>query len=531
MGGRNNVEFHVERCSRSVKHGVSPGQKLMPSRRTKKVVFFFPAFSSQEATAPLGILAVSTPLLRAGYDVRILDSTITPHFQKRVLAELEDALCLAISLVTGPMIRETVLIARAAKGLYPDKPVILGGWHPSLLPHQTLAAEYVDVVIKGQGEDALLEIVDRIAAGESFEGVAGAGYKEDGRLVFNTPRSLKPISDLPPKAYHLADFDAYERVCGRRWAMYTSSLACPYNCAYCTNDAVYGRKWNALEPAQAVDEMADLVTRYRLSLLWVIDDNFLVDRQRALEIAEGLVRRQVKFDWSIQASANLVSRFTIDELKLLRRSGLSQISQGADTGSPKVMALMNKNFQNLDTIHTAAGKLTAAGIRPSFNMIFGFPGEGEAERRESIQLIMDVCRKYPGAEFWTNIFTPYPGSPIMERAFELRIQVPETLEGWSDFFPRYTTLPWLNGRKHREIQTMRDYLRVAFNRIPIGADRKNWLQQWVHNAIALPARWRLDHSFYSWPIELWLKNAVNRVFQPPKSKVDAHQLESEVVAC
>jgi anaerobic magnesium-protoporphyrin IX monomethyl ester cyclase len=504
----------------------------MPSRRkSKKVVFFFPAFSSQEATAPLGILAVATPLLRAGYDVRILDSTITPNFQKRVLEELEDALCLAISLVTGPMIQETVQIARAAKQLYPDKPVILGGWHPSLLPHQTLAAEYVDIVVKGQGEDALLEIVQRIEAGDSLEGIAGAGYKEEGRLVFNAPRPLKPIHDLPPKAYHLADFDAYERVCGRRWAMYTSSLACPYNCAYCTNDAVYGRKWNGLEPEQAAEEMADLAKRYGLSLLWVVDDNFLVDRRRALEIAEGLVRREAKFDWSIQASTNLVSRFTVDELKLMRRAGLSQVAQGADTGSAKVMALMNKNFQNLDMIHLAAEKLTAAGIRPSFNMIFGFPGEGEPERRESIRLIMDVCRKYPGAEFWTNIFTPYPGSPVMDRAFELGIEVPQTLEGWTAFFPRYTILPWLKGKKHREIQTMRDYLRVAFNRIPIGAQKKNRIQQWVHEAIARPARWRLDHSFYFWPFELWLKNLVNRISQPPKAKVDAHQLESEVVTC
>ena len=73
--------------------------------RSKKVVFFFPAFSSQEATAPLGILAVATPLLRAGYQVKIIDSTITPNFQRRVMEELNDALCLAVSLVTGPMIR------------------------------------------------------------------------------------------------------------------------------------------------------------------------------------------------------------------------------------------------------------------------------------------------------------------------------------------------------------------------------------------------------------------------------------------
>jgi radical SAM superfamily enzyme YgiQ (UPF0313 family) len=113
----------------------------------KKIVFFFPAFSSQEATAPLGILAVATPLLRAGYEICLIDSTITPNFKKRVLAELKDALCLAVSLVTGPMIKETVEIARAAKELYPDKPVVLGGWHPSLLPHQTLAAPYIDIVV------------------------------------------------------------------------------------------------------------------------------------------------------------------------------------------------------------------------------------------------------------------------------------------------------------------------------------------------------------------------------------------------
>jgi hypothetical protein len=69
--------------------------------RTNKVVFFFPAFSSQEATALLGILVVLTLLLRAGYQVRIIDSTITPNFQKRVVEEFKDALSLAVSLVTG----------------------------------------------------------------------------------------------------------------------------------------------------------------------------------------------------------------------------------------------------------------------------------------------------------------------------------------------------------------------------------------------------------------------------------------------
>jgi radical SAM superfamily enzyme YgiQ (UPF0313 family) len=497
------------------------------SSKRNKVVFFFPAFSSLEATAPLGILAVSTPLLRAGYRVCIIDSTITPAFQERLLEELDDALCLAVSLVTGPMVRETVQIAREAKRLYPDLPVILGGWHPSLLPEQTLAAAYVDIIVRGQGEEALLDVIRHLEAGVSLAGIEGVGYKDKGEPIFNPPRALKPIGELPPKAYHLADFDAYERVCGRRWAMYISSLACPYNCAYCTNEGVYGRQWNALEPGQVVQETTDLALRHRLQLIWIVDDNFLVDRERALAIAEGLVRRGSPFEWSIQTTTNLVDRLHPEELRVLRRSGLTQICHGAESGSPKVLKLMRKDFQTVDTIYRSAEKCSEAGIRPSFNVIFGFPGEGEQERRETVRLIVDVCRRYPGAEFWTNIFTPYPGSPIMRHAAELGIQTPENMEGWADFFPRYTVLPWLNGRRHRRVQTMRDYLRVAFNRVPIAADRRHRVTRLIHDAVSVPARWRLDHDFYGLPFEIWLKNAAGRVFEPPKARVDGRQVPVE----
>jgi anaerobic magnesium-protoporphyrin IX monomethyl ester cyclase len=504
---------------------------FMAGKTRKKIVFFFPAFSSQEATAPLGILAVSTPLLRAGYEVKIVDSTITPHFRKRVIEELADALCLCVSLVTGPMIRETAQMAREVKSMYPDLPIVLGGWHPSLLPDQTLAAEYVDVVVVGQGEDALLDVVRHIEAGESLRGIAGVGFKEDGRVSFNAPRTLRPLAEMPPKAYHLADFDAYQRVCGRRWAMYTSSLACPYNCGYCTNDGVYGRKWNALEPEQVVAETTDLVSRYNLELLWIVDDNFLIDRERAVGIAEGLVRKGVAFNWSIQASTNLVIRLTVEELKLLRRAGLTQMSQGADTGSTKMMHLMNKDFQDLDCIYQAAEKLTAAGIRPSFNLIFGYPGETEKDRQDSVLLMMNICRRYPGAEFWTNIFTPYPGSPIMKRAFELGIEVPKTLEGWADFFPRYTVLPWLKGKEHERVQNMREFMRVAFHRVPIGKYRVPALNRVLFDLISGPARWRLDHHVYSFPVELWLRKGAQKILTPPKPKVDAQQLSTEAVTC
>lgn len=503
-------------------------------RNSRKIVFFFPSFASSEATAPLGILAVSTPLERAGYKICLIDSTITPDFQKRILEEVKDALCLAISLVTGPMIRETAAVAKAVKAWSPDFPIILGGWHPSLLPQQTLEAPYIDYVVRGQGEDAMLELVQHLSSGAAPDLIAGIGFKRNGKVIFSPERALRPIVDMPPKAYHLADFDAYERACGRRWAMYTSSLACPFNCAYCTNGGVYGRKWNALPAEQFVEETVDLSRRYALEMLWVVDDNFMVDMDRVRGIADGLVREKSHFTWSVQATSNVVARLTSEDLRMLQRAGLRQICQGVDSGSHAVLKAMHKDWQDFESIYESAQRCIDAGIRPSFNIIFAFPGEGPKERRETVEFMLDVCRRFPGAEFWTNIFTPYPGSPIFQKTAEIGIETPRTFEEWADFFPRYTVLPWLKGNDHKRLQATREYLRLAFDRIPIAADTRTPIIRLAQKAISLPARWRLDHDFYSFPIDIWFNNKLKKRIPKGKPAVDAKRLArtpTEAAAC
>ena len=496
-------------------------------KSSKKIVFFVASFSSIEATAPLGILAISTPLLNAGYEVLIIDSTITPDYKKRVMEEVKDALCLGISVVTGPMIRETVDVARAIKKWNPDFPVILGGWHPSLLPGQTLEAPYVDIIVRAQGEDSMLEVANRLRDDAPLDDVLGVGFKRDGKMHLTPERPLKTLDQLPAKAYHLADFDAYEKVCGRRWTMYVSSLACPFNCFYCTNAGVYGRKWNALPVEQVVEETTELAKRYRLDLLWMADDNFLVDLDRSLKIAEGLVRAGSTFKWSVQATTNLTARLSIEELILLRRSGLHQICQGIETASPTVMKLMNKDFQVLGDIYQSTERCVKAGVIPSFNIIFGFPGEGPKERRETVSFMMDICQKFPGAEFWTNIFTPYPGSPIFQQAAKLGIEVPKSLEEWVDYFPRYTVLPWLKGKDHQRVQTMRDYLRIAFDRAPIATTGHGRFAKAIQHLTAYPARVRLNHDFFSFPIELWINRQLKNIVKLPKPSVDAKRLQPE----
>jgi hypothetical protein len=122
----------------------------------------------------------------------------------------------------------------------------------------------------------------------------------------------------------------------------------------------------------------------------------------------------------------------------------------------------------------------------------------------------------------------------MEKAGEIGIQVPTSFEGWADFFPRYTKLPWLNGREHQRLQVMRDYLRIAFDRVPIAADRRSRFTRAMQKCISLPARWRLEHSAFGFPVELWINNKLKeRTAAAMKPVVDAKRLEPapEQVAC
>ena len=127
-----------------------------------------------------------------------------------------------------------------------------------------------------------------------------------------------------------------------------------------------------------------------------------------------------------------------------------------------------------------------------------------------------------------------PGAPVMDQAEELGIHVPSSFEGWADFFPRYTVLPWLSGREHRRLQVMRDYLRIAFDRVPIAADTRKPSTRIAQKLLSFPARWRLDRDVYALPVELWINDRLRKRNPQYKPAVDAKRLEpatSGAAAC
>jgi radical SAM superfamily enzyme YgiQ (UPF0313 family) len=480
---------------------------------TRKVVLFYPPYDGPPLGAPLSLLCLASPLLQAGFEVKLVDNLLAPDYEQTILREASDALLLGISVLTGPHIGAAVRVSRAVKKMRPEMPIVFGGWHSSLATEQTLREPFVDAVIRGQGELTLLELAQRIANGEDWHGVRGLSFKDkdaDGKIVHEPERPVANINSLPAPAYELADPGIYAAASGVRQLAYTSSVGCPYQCNYCTDQVFYKRRFNAYTVERVVNELAELVPRYDIEHVPFFDSNFLVDRKRAVAIARGIVDAGVKFQWDFQTSTDFLALMSEEDVRLLAESGVHHIGFGTESASQEVLELMNKRFQHIEQMVETARKTHVAGIHIVFNIILGYPGETEAHRQQTFRFMSEIAREYSNVSFSPNIFTPYPGIPIWPQLKEMGVYEPQSLEEWETLALGTNVLPWLRGEESRRLRRSLEYF-LLNNQIRKATAKIPWARRSVRRLLGAPVRWRIGKSRYSFPWELWVSRTVEKV--------------------
>jgi anaerobic magnesium-protoporphyrin IX monomethyl ester cyclase len=489
--------------------GVPEGDVQPAGRAThsRKVVLFLPPYAGQVLGPPLGLLSLAASLRENGYAPCIIDGALDRNYLPRLMREIEDCLCFGVSLLTGPMIRDAIEVSRLVRKTKPKLPIIFGGWHPSLLPAQTIAEDYVDIVVRHQGEKTLVEILQRLEAGRPLDMVQGCWFKRDGRVHQNPDRPASPISALPSPAYDLADFDEYEAAGGERKLPYATSIGCPYACNYCTDMVFYNRRFNPYDVTRVVEEVTGLVRRHRLDEVALVDSNFLVDVHRAVEIARGFLDSGVRFKWTFQASTDLICRMSDADVELLGASGVSHIGFGTESASPEVLGLMNKRHQHIPDIAEAARKCALANIRVTLNLIFGYPGEEEIHRRETLRVMGDIAARFDNVTFSPNVFVPYPGIPIWKELQERGLVEPANLAAWADIDLGGNSLPWLRGEAYETLQRGISYFLLNNQLNKARRKSKSAVFQSLVGLLREPLHWRLRHHFFGCPVELWFSMA------------------------
>ncbi|MGE0405765.1 MAG: radical SAM protein [Candidatus Korobacteraceae bacterium] len=475
-----------------------------------KVVLFYPAYDGPPLSAPLCLLSLASPLLEHGYEVVVIDGAITPGAEDEVVRKSAGALCLGISVMTGPMITTAARVAKRLKQIAPKVPVIWGGWHPSLAAEQTAREPYADLVVRGQGELTLLEVVERLSADRDLGSIQGSTWKEGSEVRHAPERPVASLDSLPAPAFHLADMDAYERACGIRKLAYATSVGCPYGCHYCTDMVFYKRRFYGLSAERVIREVPELAERYRIDEVAMFDSNFPVDLRRALTIARGFVDSEVRFRWSFQASTDFLCRMSDDEVRLLAASGVSHMGFGTESTSAPVLKLMNKRHQRVDEMFETARKAELGGIHVTFNLIFGYPGETEADRMETLRTMGDIARQFWNVSFSPNIFTPYPGIPIWPQLRELGVHEPQSLEEWAALPLGANILPWLQGEELVRLRRALEFF-LLNNQIRKATMDRKMLRRGIRRALGVPVRWRLRSNRYSFPWELWVARSAEKL--------------------
>ncbi|MCY2987218.1 MAG: radical SAM protein [Planctomycetota bacterium] len=346
-------------------------------------------------TIPYGLLSLAAQALRAGHAVNVLNLSSFPWAEvERLLrdrpADLYGISCLTINR------RGVMAVARLVRQLHPAAHIAVGGPHVTALPQQFLAAcPAVDTVVRCEGEQTFLELLERLEAGQPIVGLAGTVTRHQGTLHVGPDRA--PIRELDSLASPLDYFPSHILI---------TSRGCPGQCTFCNSQAMWSRKVRFHSPAYVLDLLEQAVAGQGQRLLSVKDDTFTAHRPRALEICRGIRERGLNFVWSCDTRADALDE---ELLCAMRRAGCRLLSLGVESGSPEILANIRKRITPQQVIE-ATRMAQRYGFQVRFYMMWGNRGETRETIRQSLELI-EAAR--PNQVFFT-LLSIYPGTEEFE---------------------------------------------------------------------------------------------------------------------
>lgn len=390
---------------------------------------------------PLSLLALAGPLIKNDYDIEIITEPLEPNWKKAVLTTLkEQPVCAGISAMTGNQITFGLKAARFIKD-HSRVPVVWGGLHPTLLPRQTLENQNIDIVVEGEGEETFTELVSALKDRRPLAGVKNIWYKENGQIKETPKRDFIDLSLQTPLPYHLL-----EKYGLRNLAVF-SSRGCPNRCRYCYNATVHKRHWRALTAEETLRRIKDAIEtcRGQIDNIFFIDDDLFTDASRARCIVEGLI--PLNITWRAQARVDTLLRLGENFPGLLAQSRCRMLHFGVESGSQKILDLIEKNIK-IDDVIALNKRLSRYPIVPSYSFMIGFPTETIEDIRLTLRLAKQLRDDNPRAYKNINIYGPYPGNELFDFAVTHGFIPPQSLEKWGLLnIKNVTNRPWLDKQR------------------------------------------------------------------------------------
>lgn len=430
---------------------------------------------TQKPIMPLGLLSIATYLKENGHSVRLIDRTVENKNVEKEIKSFEPDI-VGVSLITFMDYSDAIKLSEIAKKY--ELPVVWGGQTPSLAPEQALGTKVVDFVVVGDGEIAMLELMNAINDGTPLREIAGLVFYDGNEIVRNEERemvdlALFPIIDftfIDPKKYLVRSFN-----CEKTLHIY-SSKGCTGQCTYCYSPYFSKRLWRPRPIDYVVSEIKYLADHFDIDGITFADDIISPNEKYLSEFCKGMREGDFEVFWSCSLRADTCKKET---LQMLYDSGCRSIFFGIESGSKKRQKTIKKNL-DLDKTELTVNNCKEIGILTTTSFIVGYPGETEEELKDTIKYINKLNSDVKIAALYGVI----PKSEMYEQLLEEKvIDAPQSHKEWEALLRIDKVGRNFSKISDRELRVIQNYFLFRIITDKQGAnDEKSrlWFKRLVH---------------------------------------------------
>lgn len=367
---------------------------------------------------PYSILFIADYLIKRNVDVKIFDLRFdTPEQVRNAISDMEPEY-IGVSVMSGPQIYHALNICKYLKEEFNKIKIVWGGIHSTICPTQTLRNKLVDFVIRGEGEKPYYELI----SGKDKSQIKGLSLIKDKKIFHNVDNDLLNSSELNELSIPWNLIDPKRYIQNRNFNIITSR-GCPFRCAFCYN-TLLNNVWRGWTTEKCMEEL-DKALDFGAKKICFYDDNFFANTKRV----RGLFKyfKENKITWKAELR---VDRLDYSLAKEAKEHGCNQMYFGVESGSQRILNILNKKILIKDIIKSA--EITKdLDIIADYSWMIGVPGETKSDINKTLTLIKKVKEITPECEFSIKLLYPYPKTPIYDRAIKLGFIPPSNLVEWS----------------------------------------------------------------------------------------------------
>jgi len=364
---------------------------------------------------PMGLLYLAAALENEGIGVVVYDAQIETRPLEDVLS-LERPEIVGITCATA-LVGSTLAAAGMTKAALPDSLVVVGGVHPTVRPDDLLDETEIDIAVRGEGLETIVEICRVVEADdpEGLRAIAGTSHRLDGALVDNPSRPLEADVDaFPFPARHLVPMEVYrmspDLSIRPPMDIVFGAYGCPYDCVFCAAQSVMGGAFRVRSLDNVFVEIDQVVREQKPRTLLMGDDNFVLSKERTLDFCDRYRSRgyHESLPWQIATRVDSVDG---EILRAMAEAGCYLVSFGIESGVGRLLDTVEKGAE-VEQAETAVRLAKEAGLIVRATFILGLPGETRQDSEATIRF----AHSLPLDQVRFALATPFPGTKLWEIA-------------------------------------------------------------------------------------------------------------------